>query len=383
MAPAEAAPAEAAPAEAAPAEAAPAETPAEAAPAEAAPVEPAPADAPVDEAPVDEAPADAAEPVDSSAAPPVLPHVPEHRFLYSNITIARINPLGLFNGLTLSYRKRLLDRPDSKLFRDSYFGIGVLPSVSPAVAQIGPLIEIQPLAIFKFSAQYFFTGWFGTFDYFQSFEDSNSEYTDQTLDANTEAGLNYPNTSHQIELKALLQAKVGPVAVRNTVMGYWNSTNTNNPNHQTWYTIKYDILLPTQGWMIGNETDLIYVSKFGLVAGLRNNLLAPHYPAEGVGFKNPNGPAVRLGPLFAYTFYDKPQKRFNKPTLILISQWHLQHRNRTGLSTSQALPTIVLAFAFSGDLWTSDKNKKDREKQAAARREQRRAAFRSPGRLPM
>ncbi len=258
-----------------------------------------------------------------------------------------------------------------------------MPSVSPAVAQFGPLIEIQPLALFKFSAQYFFTGWFGTFDFFQSFENSNSDFTDQTQDANTAAGLNYANTSHQVELKALVQAKVGPVAVRNTVLGYWNSTNINDPNHQAWYSIKYDILMPKQGWMIGNETDLIYVSKFGLVAGLRNNLVAPHYPQENVGFRNPNGPAVRLGPLFAYTFYDKPQKRFNKPTLILISQWHLQHRNRTGLSSSQALPTIVLAFAFSGDLWTSDKKKKEREKQAAARRERRRAAFRSPKRLPM
>ncbi|MCA9713929.1 MAG: hypothetical protein KC468_04455 [Myxococcales bacterium] len=304
--------------------------------------------------------------MDQPAAQPTVAGVPEHTILYNNITIARVNPLGLFNGLSFGYRKRLVDRPDSKLFRDSFFGISLGPNLSPAIAQFGPLIEIQPLAIFKLSANYLFTGYFGTFEYFQSFKDPNSNYSDSLQDNRKDAGENYPNYSHQFELKALLQAKVGPVAVRSTVLGYYNSTRVTDPTHTTWYSVKYDMLMPKQGWMVGNESDLIYVSKFGLVAGVRYNLNhVVKYPGfEGV---NPNSPQQRLGPLLAYTFYDKPQKRFNKPTLIVLAQWWLTHRYRTGLETSQALPWIVIAFAFSGELWTSDDTKKKSKRQAMRR----------------
>ena len=78
-------------------------------------------------------------------------------------------------------------------------------------------------------------------------------------------------------------------------------------------------------------------------------------------------------PLLAYSFYDRPGTRFNKPTILLIAQWHLLQPWRTGkdvtqadrpairdpLATesaitrgvTQALPTIVIGFAFNGDLW--------------------------------
>ncbi|MCA9687412.1 MAG: hypothetical protein KC457_34945, partial [Myxococcales bacterium] len=65
------------------------------------------------------------------------------------------------------------------------------------------------------------------------------------------------------------------------------------------------------------------------------------------------GPQFRLGPALGYVFYDQPQKRarFNKPTLLLMPQWNILHRWRTGRDVSAAMPTIVIAFAFSGQLW--------------------------------
>ena len=38
------------------------------------------------------------------------------------------------------------------------------------------------------------------------------------------------------------------------------------------------------------------------------------------------------------------------PTLLLVANWYLSHRYRTGADTSPALPFLLAAFAFSGDL---------------------------------
>ena len=48
---------------------------------------------------------------------------------------------------------------------------------------------------------------------------------------------------------------------------------------------------------------------------------------------NPNTPAVRLGPLAAYVIDEEPGGWFDKPTLILIVNWWLEHRYRKLLAT--------------------------------------------------
>ena len=49
-------------------------------------------------------------------------------------------------------------------------------------------------------------------------------------------------------------------------------------------------------------------------------------------------------------YFDEPGEAFNKPTILLLVNWYLDHRWRTGADVSQAFPYIVLGFAFSGDL---------------------------------
>ena len=45
---------------------------------------------------------------------------------------------------------------------------------------------------------------------------------------------------------------------------------------------------------------------------------------------------------------------FNNPTAILIVNWWLEHPYRTGQEVSQAVPYIVLGFAFNGDIWVEN-----------------------------
>ncbi|MGB1275091.1 MAG: hypothetical protein ACPG77_05020 [Nannocystaceae bacterium] len=273
-----------------------------------------------------------------------------HKIVYNNLTAIRINPLGVFNGFSLGYKYNLFNKPDSTLLRNSHLGINFTPNLSPALVGLGGSVVFEPLAVLRLTARYSYVQYFGSFQYFQSFESPESDYSDARLDAGKEAGENYTTGGHNLYLSTLLQGKVGPVVVRNELLFAYVNYSFNNATDTTWYDIQYDILQPKVGWTLRNESDILYLSKFGLTAGLRHTLThVLGYPGfEGI---NPNGPTSRLGPLLAYTFYDRPEKKFNKPTLLLIAQWWLQHRYRAGQAHSQALPQIVLGFSFSGELW--------------------------------
>ena len=66
---------------------------------------------------------------------------------------------------------------------------------------------------------------------------------------------------------------------------------------------------------------------------------------------DPNPMTHRVGPFLAYRFYSEPRgsTMFNEPTIILIVNWWLSHRYRTGEDVSQAVPYIVLGFLFNGE----------------------------------
>ena len=61
---------------------------------------------------------------------------------------------------------------------------------------------------------------------------------------------------------------------------------------------------------------------------------------------------MRTGPLFAWRFgKGGDTDRFNNPTLLVILNWWVKHRWRTGQDVTQALPYIVVGFKFDGELW--------------------------------
>jgi hypothetical protein len=76
-----------------------------------------------------------------------------------------------------------------------------------------------------------------------------------------------------------------------------------------------------------------------LIAGLRYSAVFPGTESSH----------HRLGPIVAWSFHTRDYTGFNKPTLLAIFGWYLDHPNREG-----ALPYMLLGFSFTSDLWNSN-----------------------------
>lgn len=295
-------------------------------------------------------------PAPEIVARPKLAPRPRHRLIYSNLTALRYNPLGLVNEFTAGYRYQLVDK-DSVLFNESFLAAQVHTYLTPAYARIGPKIDIQPLALLNLSATYDYTGYFGSFGLNQSFKSPTDVWSDTELDRRDDSGDpavdNYANTGHFVTLAALLQAKVKNIAIRDNLKFYWADYELRAGDTVS-YDQTLDITIPNKGWAMTNDLDVLYLFDFGLTLGARYTLTEAFYqarhfqPAEPIS--RPNGPTHRVGPALLYTFFNRPHQRFNKPTLIVLTQWWAAHRFRTGQDVSAAVPYLVVGFRFEGDL---------------------------------
>ncbi len=298
--------------------------------------------------------------MDALEPTPLPPLPPKHRLVYKNLFAARYNPLGLVNDNAIGWAMRLYDKRGA-LYESAYVGAKVHTYVSPAYSRIGPQLEFSPLAILNLSATYDFTGYYGTFNQMQSFATPAADYSDTQLEENDENGASYATYGHLVTLSALLQAKVGPVAVRSNFKAYYNNFNLRGDG-KSFYDQTLDILVPNDGWAMTNDLDLLYLFDFGLKLGARYTVTHSVYKDKhfqaGEPVTQPNGPTHRIGPAVLYTFYDKPTRRFNKPTLILLTQWWARHRYRTGEDVSGAVPYVVLGFLFEGDLLPDPRKRK-------------------------
>ena len=166
---------------------------------------------------------------------------------------------------------------------------------------------------------------------------------------------------HYLEPGVLLQAKVGPIAVRNEVKGTYRSFGSIGRNQFFWDTV-LDVMFPNNGWALSNDADLLYVTDFGLTAGARWTYTNVFYD-DDVDLSGPAGrnvPTHRVGPAVLYKFFeDDPPTMWNAPTVGVLAQWWLKHRYRTGeapddpsledRSSTQALPYILILFIQKGD----------------------------------
>jgi hypothetical protein len=273
--------------------------------------------------------------------------------VYNNLLAARLNPLGLEDQINLGYRYRLYRDP-GLLWRDAYVGLALTPTLNPAVARVGASLEIKPLAVLFLSVGYYFVGWFGSFEYLQSYRSPHADHSDTHLDEGVDAGRRYSTIGSELQLRAQVLGKVGPVVVRNDLNLFRCQLDLEGED-RLHYNARIDAMVADGGWALTNDTDLVWLSSFGLVAGIRSSVVHAFYGdrdfVPGESTENPNSPSVRLGPLLAYVFYDRPDRWFNKPTVLLIINWWLKHRYRTGADVSQGVPYLVIGFKFEGDLW--------------------------------
>ena len=274
---------------------------------------------------------------------------PEDRLVYTSLTALRLNAIGLAEVARLTYRKRLY-LSDELALRDNYAGGGLSTTIVPAYVKLGALVETAPLSVLRLWAQFEVAAYFGSFWMIQSFDKPTDDFSDTTLRALAELAegdpaRNYPTAGTHGTLGADLQVKLGPVAVRNFTK-LESSRLTLRPGEDYYYDQNQDSLTPNGGLLFLNDSDLLWVSDFGLTAGARFSVMQPFYDPKEV---NLNG-SSRVGPLVAYTFFSEDGAAFNNPTILVVANWWLTHRYRTGADSSQLFPYIVLGFAFTGDL---------------------------------
>jgi hypothetical protein len=280
--------------------------------------------------------------------------LPNHRVVYESLSAFRYNPVGIEEQLVVAYRKRLHGEPGI-LWRDAYVGAGFTPTLNPAVVRLGGTLEVKPLAIFSLSAGFYYVSWFGALGHVQTFPDVTAEHSDSGLEDGKRAAQNRSASGTELQLRAQLVAKAGPIVVRNDT-NFFRYALDLSKGERLFYNVRSDVLAPNDGWAMTNDTDLVYLSDGGFIAGVRGSVTHAFYRSAdypGATDDNPNTPSVRLGPLLAYIFHDDPGAVFNRPTLLLLTGWWLSHRYRTGEDTSQAVPYLVLGFRCEGDLWSS------------------------------
>ena len=295
-------------------------------------------------------------PVESSTSavdsPTAKAPTPRHTWVYKNLFAARYNPIGLVNEFSTGWRMQLFTKPGA-LYADSFVAAKLHTFLTPAYVRIGPRLEIQPLAVLNLSATYDYSRYLGTFDQIQSFDTATAVHSDSELARLADAGGNYTTGGHLVTLAALFQAKVSKFAMRDNLRFYYIDFDLRD-GETSYYDQTLDMLTPNKGWSLTNDLDALFLTDFGLKIGARYTLTHAFYQQKhflpGEPISKPNGPTHRIGPALLHTFYDKPERRFNKPTLIVLTQWWARHRWRTGADTSAALPYIVLGFLFEGQL---------------------------------
>ncbi len=288
-----------------------------------------------------------------SFAQPAPRPIPDRRLVVNNLTLFRWNPIGLENQLRAGFAQKLYDH-EHRALRDNFAWFGTYVRLNPASARAAAMVEVQPVSMLnlRFSAEYLH--FFGNFTFIQSRSDASGDLSDTTMKANKTGPLgNYAGGGLHYTFEPLVQAKVGPVAVRNRAFFGWFDLDLQRGD-QVFYEATLDTAIGAKGMVFANDFDVIYqrpMDEAMLSLGVRVSSVLPQYTGalQASGEKVDNG-HHRAGLLAAYTLYDDGYTRFNKPTVLLITSWYLQHRYRTGQDVSRAVPYFVLGFAWQSDL---------------------------------
>lgn len=278
----------------------------------------------------------------ADAAPPAPPAPPEQRVYWSSLNLFRLNPLGLESQNRLMYHKRLM-QSDSMLFRDTFAAGGLSFKLNPAYLKVGPVVDIQPVALFNLRTGYEFLYYFGSLGYLQSVPLASEPYDDGTRGDDVHKPTAYSTSGHHVFVEPTLQVKVKNVVVRNKfAFEYWNMAL--NAGDTVFYDATLDTWVPGNGTVMANDTDLLYLNG-PLTVGVRLAGVWPGYTdTELGGATDVDNSHMRVGPLVAYTIPRKEGKKYRRPTFLANVAWYVDHRHRMG-----AMPYILLAYSFTAD----------------------------------
>lgn len=290
------------------------------------------------------------------------PPIPARRFVLSNLLGFRYNPLGFEDQLRAGFQQKLYESNRPAL-RDNFFFGGIFPKVNPAFTKVGPSIEIQPLSVFNLRVAAEFIGYYSTFGFLQSFRSPLDDFSDSALKRGKDAKRNYAAYGLHVMIEPAVQFRFGPIVLRDKfAIEHWRVKL--NAGDRVFYDVTLDTAVSSIGWVMQNDLDLLYLHDFKsftgkmkgarIAAGVRYTTVQPFYDADdfapGDNKDLADNGHHRLGPLAAFTFFDDGYSRFNRPTAVVIANWYLDHRFRTGKDVSGAIPYMIVGFTFQSDL---------------------------------
>ncbi len=275
--------------------------------------------------------------------------MPDSAVVHRNVSVMRYNPLGLQNEYRIGWRKRLSDS-DHLLLRETYFTAGLQAMVTPAMHRVGPRIDFKPLAVLHLYAMAEWVWYMGNFQFMQSHPDANVNFSDTAQKAAAKRDENHAATGWSLNAGALVQAKVGPIAVRsnNRLLHTTMATKDDQP---IWHDIYLDLLMPRKGWALSQDNDILWLND-RLIVGVRHTWSRSWLP-DVAGATSERSTTHRVGPFVAWRLTAEERyanSMLRRPTLVVLSQWWLAHPYRTGQDVSQATPWLVVALSFDGRL---------------------------------
>lgn len=265
-----------------------------------------------------------------------------HKVVFENITVGRVNPLGLVNVLNVGYHMKLYHH-DSPLLAQNRFELVGRTLLSPAYVRVGAEAALMPLSILRVSAMAERIQYFGTFGHLQAFDDPGADYSDATLEALADDDAHEATGGTQFSINGLLQLKAGPIAVRSN---FRLARVDYDFDEVAFYDPILDLMSPTEGWFYTNDADLLYVSDAGLIAGIRYNISKAYHGADG----DPNGSIHRVGPIVIWAFRERDQGMVQSVSALAVVNWYAAHRYRAGAETSRWVPMVALGAIVRGDL---------------------------------
>jgi hypothetical protein len=306
----------------------------------------------VDEGP---APEEAMTPNFEQAQPPGIERIEHHyhRWIWHNLTAVRLNPLGLANRFRTGYEMQLSDR-NEPIFEESHASIQLDTEITPAFGYVGTRLEVQPVKILNFWGSYGVVGTFGGFSNTRSFPSAGADHDDDLLD-DTRDSDDYSAAGQKAVASGLFQVGIGGLVMRSNVKAQWMKFNLQGAD-TVFYDAALDVLVPNDGWVITNDADLLFITDWDLIMGVRHTFTHALYREEHLlGADNLNTPHQRVGPAIIYTLFDDEERgsAWDKAQIVFLAQWWAKHRYRT--SQSPGLPNITIAFVQSGDFMVSDK----------------------------
>lgn len=276
------------------------------------------------------------------------PTIPTFSWHQDSAVAARLNPLGLQLFARVGARWRLTDST-SRLMKDTFFSIGPTVTATPAFAQGGLSLMIQPINLFRFQVKVEAVGMFGVgaFDSTRSWADNTTAvWSDTAMAAQQDfkdvGGGAYASYGIRSTAEGRFQMKLGPIAARSTFQAVHQMVDLREGDTVFYDTI-LDILVPGHGFVFANDADLLGLIGDNFILGARHTWT--HSPKDEAGTPLTT---QRVGPLLIGKFVNKPDQPFGVVQGVLMAQWWVQHPYRTGQDVSQAFPYITLAVTTSG-----------------------------------